>query len=89
LTSAIVVTDAAAVAVGSAAVLTGTVLMNQNQNDAYKAADEQYPSKVGKIEAHHETPQYLGGAADGPTVNIPASYHQLITNAFRSLWKYG
>jgi len=50
-------------------------------------ADKFYPSKVGKIQAHHEMPQALGGPKGGPTTDIPASYHQLITNMTRTLTK--
>ena len=48
-------------------------------------ADKLYPSKVGKIEAHHDMPKALGGPKSGPTTDIPASYHQLITNMTRTL----
>jgi hypothetical protein len=46
-------------------------------------------SAAAKIEYHHITPKYLGGDAKGPTVPLNAAYHQLITNAFRDLHKYG
>jgi RHS repeat-associated protein len=38
---------------------------------------------------HHIIPKYLGGAANGLMVRIPAAYHQLITNAFRAEYAYG
>lgn len=54
-----------------------------------KAAQKLYPNKAGKIELHHITPKYLGGAKNGPLVPLDASYHQVITNEFRALWPYG
>jgi RHS repeat-associated protein len=57
--------------------------------DAVAQAQQQFPNLAGKIEQHHITPQYLGGAANGPTVRLNAAYHQCITNAFRNQWKYG
>jgi hypothetical protein len=48
-------------------------------------ADKFYPSKAGKIEAHHVMPQALGEPKSGPTTDLPASYHQLITNMTRTL----
>jgi len=56
---------------------------------AVRLADARYPKKVGRIESHHVVPQYLGGPKGGPTVELPAAYHQLITNAFRRQWAYG
>ena len=56
--------------------------------DAAKQAQEAYPNKTGK-EFHHITPRYLGGAANGPTVELDAAYHQLITNEFRRTAPYG
>lgn len=47
------------------------------------------PGKAGKIEEHHITPEYLGGARNGPRVRLDAAYHQQITNEFRRLWEYG
>jgi len=58
-------------------------------DDAVAQAQEAYPNKAGMIEDHHITPKYLGGAADGPTVSIDATYHQQITNAFRQAAPYG
>jgi hypothetical protein len=52
-------------------------------------AQQAYPKKAGILEDHHITPQYLGGAANGPTVQIDAAYHQQITNAFRQEYPYG
>jgi RHS repeat-associated protein len=48
-----------------------------------------YPNKAGDIESHHITPQYLGGPANGPIVDLDAAYHQQITNAFRQAYPYG
>jgi YD repeat-containing protein len=60
---------------------------------AFQAANAEaaarYPSKVGRFDDHHVDPKYLGGAANGRVVRIPAPYHQLITNEFRSLAPYG
>jgi hypothetical protein len=58
-------------------------------NDLVKAAQKLYPKKAGKIELHHPTPQYLGGAKNQTLVPLDAAYHQVITNEFRSLWQYG
>ncbi len=52
-------------------------------------AEKLYPKLVGKLNNHHIVPKYLGGAADGATVSIPAAYHQMITNEFRRLAPYG
>ena len=38
---------------------------------------------------HHIWPRYMRGSADFPQVRLPASYHQLITNAFRAEVAYG
>jgi hypothetical protein len=69
---------------GAAAGENGTA----NYENLVKQAQEAYPNKIG-MEYHHITPQYLGGASDGPTVEIPSAYHQQITNAFRSEYPYG
>jgi RHS repeat-associated protein len=58
-------------------------------NKKKKELDEKYPKKKNKIEEHHVDPQYLGGPKNGPTVPIPGSYHQGITNEFRKEWGYG
>lgn len=58
-------------------------------DDLVAAAQKAYPAKAGKIEMHHITPKYLGGAVDGPLVPLDAAYHQQITNAFRALAPYG
>jgi RHS repeat-associated protein len=56
----------------------------------YSQAAAQYPKKACMPdENHHIVPKYLGGTNNGPTVTIPAPYHQLITNAFRNEWAYG
>jgi len=52
-------------------------------------AQAAYPGKAGLAELHHITPKYLGGAANGPLIELDAAYHQQITNQFRSLWPYG
>ena len=48
-----------------------------------------YPNKAGSTELHHIFPKYLGGDPAGETVPIDGAYHQMITNAFRSLAPYG
>ena len=61
-----------------------TGLIDKNQfNRIVINADKMYPKKAGKLENHHIIPKFMGGLERGPTVLIPASYHQLITNAFR------
>lgn len=52
-------------------------------------AEKSYPEKVGRYEAHHLWPLYMGGPPNGATYRIPAPYHQLLTNAFRHKWPYG
>jgi hypothetical protein len=53
-------------------------------------AKELYPKLAEKADQlHHVIPKYLGGAQDGALAKIPAAYHQLITNAFRTLAPYG
>jgi hypothetical protein len=56
---------------------------------AVAEADKLYPKLAGKIHEHHVFPMYLGGHGNGPTMKIAASYHQLITNAFRAEQRYG
>jgi hypothetical protein len=58
-------------------------------DDMVKAAQRIYPQKAGKIEMHHTTPRYLGGAENQELVPLDAAYHQQITNKFRTLWQYG
>ena len=58
-------------------------------DDLVKSAQKLYPNKAGKIELHHITPKYLGGAKNGPLVPLDGAYHQVITNEFRALWPYG
>ena len=49
-----------------------------------------YPKLANKVDQlHHVIPKYLGGAKDGLLVKLPAAYHQMITNAIRSLAPYG
>jgi hypothetical protein len=52
-------------------------------------AERLYPGKVGLYEEHHFWPRYLGGPPNGKAFRLPASYHQLITNAFREQHPYG
>jgi RHS repeat-associated protein len=49
--------------------------------------DKLFPSKAGNFEMHHNMPKRLGGAEDGPLTRLPASYHQFITSATRTLTK--
>jgi hypothetical protein len=58
-------------------------------DEAVQAAQKAYPKKAGRIEQHHITPQYLGGAKDGPLAPLDAAYHQQVTNEFRKQWGYG
>ena len=59
-----------------------------NYENLVARAQEAYPNKAG-TQFHHITPQYLANEIDGPTVEIPAAYHQQITNAFRQEYPYG
>ena len=61
----------------------------QETNQLVRQAQQQYPNKAGNIELHHIFPTYLGGNLNGEVVAIDAAYHQVITNAFRELWRYG
>jgi RHS repeat-associated protein len=58
-------------------------------DDLIRAAQKEFPRKAGKMEAHHVTPKYLGGAKNGKTTLLDSAYHQKITNEFRNLWAYG
>ncbi len=58
-------------------------------NAVVMEAERLYPKLAGLLHRHHKVPMYLGGAANGERVEINAAYHQLITNMFRDLWKYG
>jgi RHS repeat-associated protein len=49
--------------------------------------DKLFPSKAGNFEMHHNMPKRLAGAEDGPLTRLPASYHQFITSATRTLTK--
>ena len=49
-----------------------------------KLAEKKYPKYAGQYHNHHIIPVFLGGSPFGPTIRIPAAYHQLITNEFRS-----
>ena len=53
-----------------------------------KSAQERYPKKAGKFELHHIEPKYMGGDPNGQLIKLDASYHQMITNEFRSLYPY-
>jgi RHS repeat-associated protein len=55
----------------------------------YAAAEASYPGKVGKRQLHHLFSIYLGGDRNGLLANIPAAYHQQITNFIRNEWAYG
>ena len=58
-------------------------------DELLKAADAQYPKKAARPdEWHHVQPIYLGGKS-GPKVQLPAAYHQLVTNLFRAKAPYG
>ena len=61
----------------------------EKYNELLKELEKKYPKKVDKWEDHHIDPQYLDGPADGPTIRIPAPYHQGITNEWREQWPYG
>jgi RHS repeat-associated protein len=54
-----------------------------------RLAQARYPKLAGKLQNHHIDPKYLGGAKDGPTVELDGAYHQLVTNEFRKEWSYG
>ena len=58
-------------------------------DDLLAQANRAYPKKVGREEWHHVQPKYLDGPKSGPQVQLPAPYHQLITNAFREKAGYG
>lgn len=58
-------------------------------DDLVAKAQELYPNLSGKVQQHHITPKYLGGAESGKKVPLDAAYHQQITNAFRKAWPYG
>jgi hypothetical protein len=61
----------------------------QYSDDLVNSARQAYPKLAGKVQNHHITPKYLGGARNGPTVPLDGAYHQKITNAFRERWGYG
>ncbi len=55
-----------------------------------EAAKQKYPKKANlPDESHHIDPQYLTKSKGGPKANLPAAYHQEITNAFRNEVPYG
>ena len=58
-----------------------------DQNDIDNA-NKQYPKKAGKFEDHHRIPQFLRGTDADGLYNLPAAYHQLITNAWRTQFGY-
>lgn len=63
--------------------------VEQTYQNLLEDAQKEYPNKAGRLEKHHVTPKYLGGAPNGPLSTIDAAYHQLITNEFRRVWEYG
>jgi RHS repeat-associated protein len=66
-----------------------SIVTQQHYDGLVKDAQLEYPNKAGKIELHHPTPQYLGGAKNQKLVPLDAAYHQKVTNAFRAEWGYG
>jgi RHS repeat-associated protein len=58
-------------------------------DDLIAQARSQYPKLAGIYQYHHIFPKYLGGSSNEGIVMVDAAYHQVITNAFRSLWTYG
>lgn len=64
------------------------VKTGSNYLELVSDAQKIYPSKAGKLELHHITPKYLGGAANGALVPLDAAYHQMITNRFRVAYPY-
>jgi coenzyme F420-reducing hydrogenase alpha subunit len=58
-------------------------------SNALALAQKAYPNKAGRTESHHVCPVYLGGAKNGPRVDLDAAYHQMITNEFRYEQPYG
>ena len=67
----------------------GLLVHNACYEELVDGARQLYPKKAFRIERHHITPKYMGGASDGPLSSIDAAYHQLITNEFRALHPYG
>ncbi len=55
-------------------------------DDLVKAAEKLYPKKIGKFEKHHPFPKYMGGAEKQTLIELPAPYHQQITNEFYKYW---
>jgi hypothetical protein len=56
---------------------------------AVAKAEQRYPKLAGKVHQHHIEPKYMGGAANGPTKEVNAAYHQQITNSIREKWAFG
>jgi len=52
-------------------------------------AEQMQPNTVGRYEEHPFWPQYLGGPSDGPKLQLPAGYQQLLADAFKRRLKYG
>lgn len=69
--------------------LEGGLRAANRYDELARTAAKLYPKKAGKIETHHVEPKYLGGNANGKTVQIDAAYHQMITNEFRHAHGYG
>lgn len=72
-----------------AAVPGGKLLPPKSVQKEVAAAALKYAKKAGKFEWHHVDPKYLGGDPKGEIRLLSAPYHQLITNYFRDLWRYG
>ena len=41
------------------------------------------------MEWHHIDPKYMGGNPKGKVIGVDGAYHQIMTNEFRRLWRYG
>jgi RHS repeat-associated protein len=71
-------------------VFAGMARDNPELAQLMKEAEDLFPMKCLKPdEGHHPVPKYLGGDPKQPLVELPAPYHQLITNEFRRLAPYG
>lgn len=51
-------------------------------------AKQKYPKKAIGNDWHHIAPMYMGGAKNGPMIEINSAYHQMITNEFRMYHPY-
>jgi RHS repeat-associated protein len=81
--------EAMGAAGADSAVLEEVVAETRTYESLLPEAQAKYQKLAGKIHKHHVDPKYMGGAADGETVDIDAAYHQQITNEFRSSHGYG